>query len=49
MSLTAHEPTAGIFLLSDHLDAALALCALLKVRKRASNVWRALGSASRKV
>ena len=25
MSLTAHEPTAGIFLLSDHLDAALAM------------------------
>ena len=25
MSLTAYEPTAGIFLLSDHLDAALAM------------------------
>ena len=25
MSLTGHEPTAGIYLLSDHLDAALAM------------------------
>jgi hypothetical protein len=25
MSLTAHEPTAGIYLLSDHLDAVLAM------------------------
>jgi hypothetical protein len=25
MSLTAHEPSAGIYLLSDHLDAVLAM------------------------